>query len=272
MTARPLNYNPAADGGYILSYPMPNTAVPDDSKIGQDWNASHLCWDDGTNMGFARTCGPASMGHFTAPAAPLLLLAGLAIPDRRPLLLVGHGTDVPEPAVPDRRHRSRRHGDERHGHLVQGRAQRDDLRPARHVQHQLEGLLPRRCRPAALFLPEFSDNHHDGKLAPINDFLSDAAAGQLPQFSLVDPYTKYSEEDGDISIGEAYAARIIDAVLHSPNWPHTVMFLVYDEHGGWYDHVPPQPVVRPDNVPPRSRSRRISRAPTTTPGSGSRAS
>jgi phospholipase C len=28
------------------------------------------------------------------------------------------------------------------------------------------------------------------------------------------------------------------------------MFLVYDEHGGWYDHVPPRPVVRPDNVPP----------------------
>jgi hypothetical protein len=28
------------------------------------------------------------------------------------------------------------------------------------------------------------------------------------------------------------------------------MFLVYDEHGGWYDHVPPQPAVRPDDVPP----------------------
>jgi phospholipase C len=76
------------------------------------------------------------------------------------------------------------------------------------------------------------------------------AAGQLPQFSLVDPYTNYSEEDGDISIGEAFAARIIGAVMASPNWSSTAMFLVYDEHGGWYDHVPPQPAVRPDNVPP----------------------
>jgi phospholipase C len=66
----PLNYNPAPDGGYILSYPMPNTAVPEDSKIGQNWNTSHLCWDHGTNMGFARNCGPASMGHFTGAQLP----------------------------------------------------------------------------------------------------------------------------------------------------------------------------------------------------------
>ena len=30
----------------------------------------------------------------------------------------------------------------------------------------------------------------------------------------------------------------------------TALILVYDEHGGWYDHVPPQPAVKPDNVPP----------------------
>jgi len=87
-------------------------------------------------------------------------------------------------------------------------------------------------------------------MAPINQFLTDAAAGQLPQFSLVDPYINYSEENGDVSIGEAYAARIIGAVLDSPNWSTTAMFLVYDEHGGWYDHVPPRPAVRPDDVPP----------------------
>ena len=70
VTARRSTTTRHRDGGYILSYPMPNTAVPEDSKIGQDWNASHLCWDDGTNMGFARTCGPASMGHFTRRNSP----------------------------------------------------------------------------------------------------------------------------------------------------------------------------------------------------------
>ncbi len=67
---------------------------------------------------------------------------------------------------------------------------------------------------------------------------------------MVDPYIDYSEESGDVSIGEAFVARIIGAVLGSPNWSSTAMILVYDEHGGWYDHVPPRPAVRPDDVPP----------------------
>jgi phospholipase C len=245
----PLNYNPAGDGSYILSYPMPNTAVPVNSKIGQNWNTSHLCWDHGTNMGFAKNCGPASMGHFTPAQLPFYSslashfpigdryfasVMGQTYPNRRFLIAataLGNvatnstgisSTDAPNGTIFDR--------------LDSYKITWKDYYPD----------LP----TCALFLPEFSNNMHDGKLAPINDFLSDAAAGTLPQFSLVDPYTMYSEEDGDISIGEAYSARIIDAVMHSPKWPHTVMFLVFDEHGGWYDHVPPQPIVRPDSVPP----------------------
>jgi phospholipase C len=245
----PLNYNPAADGGYILSYPMPNSAVPVDSMIGQNWNTSHLCWDNGTNMGFAKNCGPASMGHFTAtqltfyyslashfPIGDRYFSSVMAqtYPNRRFLIaatalgnIATDGTGISSQDAPN-------------GTIF------DRLDSYKITWKDYYPDLP----TCALFLPEFENNQHDGKLAPINDFLSDAAAGTLPQFSLVDPYIKYSEEDGDISIGEAYAARIIDAVLHSPKWLHTVMFLVYDEHGGWYDHVPPQPVVRPDSVPP----------------------
>ena len=54
----PLNYNPAAEGGFVLSYPMPNTAVPEDSKIGQDWNASHLCWDGAPTWASPGHAGP----------------------------------------------------------------------------------------------------------------------------------------------------------------------------------------------------------------------
>ncbi len=245
----PLNFNPLSQGGYILSFPMPNTAVPIDSKIGQNWNTSHLCWDHGTNMGFANACGPASMGHFTGSQLPFYYslashfpigdryfssVMGQTYPNRRFLIAATalgdvatnstgiSAKDAPNGTIFDR--------------LDSYNISWKDYYPD----------LP----TAALFLPGYSNNLHDGKMAPINQFLSDAAAGQLPQFSLVDPYTNYSEEDGDISIGEAYAARIIGAVLASPNWARTVMFLVYDEHGGWYDHVPPQPAVRPDNIPP----------------------
>ena len=50
--------------------------------------------------------------------------------------------------------------------------------------------------------------------------------------------------------GEGYAALFIDAVMRGPAWHKTALFWVYDEHGGWYDHVPPQPAVKPDNVAP----------------------
>jgi phospholipase C len=102
----------------------------------------------------------------------------------------------------------------------------------------------------ALFLPNWQHHMHDGKVVHFEQFYKDAAAGQLPQFSLVDPYVDFSEEDGDISVGEAYAATIVNAVLESPNWPTTALIWTYDEHGGWYDHVPPVRAVRPDNVPP----------------------
>ncbi len=245
----PLNYNPAPDGGYILSYPMPNTATPEDSQIGQNWNTSHLCWDHGTNSGFARNCGPASMGHFTGDQLPFYysLATQFPIGDR-------YFCSVMAQTYPNRRFliAATALGDVATN--ITGISSKDapngtifDRLDSYHITWK--DYFPD-APTAALFLPEYSANLSNGRLAPINEFLADAAAGALPQFSLVDPYTNYSEEDGDISIGEAFAARIISAVLTSPNWSRTAMFLVYDEHGGWYDHVPPQPALRPDDVPP----------------------
>jgi phospholipase C len=45
---------------------------------------------------------------------------------------------------------------------------------------------------------------------------------------------------------------VINQVMHGPGWPHTVLIWVYDEHGGYYDHVPPPPAIPPDDVEGRS--------------------
>ena len=91
-------------------------------------------------------------------------------------------------------------------------------------------------------------------LRPIRDFLTQAAAGTLPAVSLVDPdYMTCSEENPqDIRHGEGFAAAIIDAVMHGPGWPHTLLIWFYDEHGGYFDHVPPPEAVEPDDVPPHT--------------------
>jgi phospholipase C len=91
-------------------------------------------------------------------------------------------------------------------------------------------------------------------LRPIDDFFTAAQAGQLPAVSIVDPdFDGNSEENPqDIRQGEAFAARVINAVMQSPAWPHTLLVWLYDEHGGYYDHVKPPPAVAPDDVPAKS--------------------
>lgn len=86
-------------------------------------------------------------------------------------------------------------------------------------------------------------------------FLADCAAGTLPAVSFVDPsYTtldNLDEDDhpfSDVRNGDAFLAKTFRAVSSSPNWPHTVLIINYDEWGGFYDHVPPPRALAPNSV------------------------
>ncbi|MCU1427197.1 MAG: hypothetical protein JWL83_1197, partial [Actinomycetia bacterium] len=102
----------------------------------------------------------------------------------------------------------------------------------------------------ALFPKVFSANGDKVKSFP--QFLGDCHAGTLPSVSIVSPgVDRYTEENpADIQLGEAYSASVINAVMNSPAWPKTVLFFMYDEHGGYYDHVSPPAAVPPDDIPP----------------------
>jgi phospholipase C len=88
----------------------------------------------------------------------------------------------------------------------------------------------------------------------LEEFAADADAGNLPGFCIVDPdFSEFSEESPqDIRKGEGFAAEVINRVMHGPGWPETLLIWTYDEHGGYYDHVPPPPAVPPDDVLGRS--------------------
>jgi phospholipase C len=96
----------------------------------------------------------------------------------------------------------------------------------------------------------------DAHVLPFDQFATDAAAGNLPQVTFVEGSDLQGgaspDEDppGDIEVGQQMVAGIVDAVMSSPLWPHTVMFLSYDEQGGFYDHVPPPAACAPDDTPP----------------------
>ncbi len=91
-------------------------------------------------------------------------------------------------------------------------------------------------------------------LRPMTDFWTAARTGALPSVAIVDPDFDASSEENpqDISVGEALAASVINAVMAGPGWPHTLLIWLYDEHGGYYDHVPPPSAPAPDDVPAQS--------------------
>jgi phospholipase C len=86
------------------------------------------------------------------------------------------------------------------------------------------------------------------------EFFAAADNGTLPAFSIVDPdFDAYSEENPqDIRKGESFAAEVINRVMHGKAWPDTLLIWLYDEHGGYYDHVAPPAAVSPDDVTGRN--------------------
>lgn len=89
------------------------------------------------------------------------------------------------------------------------------------------------------------------------DFLDDAKTGKLPPFSYIEPQFASSTSgpaqdqhpDHPISAGEATMKQVYETLRASPQWNNTLLIITYDEHGGFYDHVPtPQDgIPRPDS-------------------------
>jgi phospholipase C len=90
-----------------------------------------------------------------------------------------------------------------------------------------------------------------------DQFLDDCSQGNLPDYSFIEPnYSDHESDSGEqlandqhpdhnVQAGELFIASIYKAVKDSPLWPNTALLVVYDEHGGIYDHVVP-PACTPD--------------------------
>ncbi len=92
-------------------------------------------------------------------------------------------------------------------------------------------------------LPDFVTVHQDGELGNIQDlsnFFTAAKNGTLPAVSWIMPNGNDSEHPPAlVSVGQAYVTNIINAIMQSPDWTSTTIFLSWDDWGGFYDHVVP---------------------------------
>eukprot|EP00035_Acanthoeca_spectabilis_P023251 m.448498 g.448498 ORF g.448498 m.448498 type:complete len:486 (+) comp19671_c0_seq1:46-1503(+) len=99
---------------------------------------------------------------------------------------------------------------------------------------------------------------HPGKVKGWRAFKRDIAEGKLPKFSWVNPRWFVNESTGegandqhpdhDVRLGEALMKEVYEELRASPKWNNTALIITYDEHGGFYDHVPPpMNIPAPDN-------------------------
>jgi len=96
-------------------------------------------------------------------------------------------------------------------------------------------------------------------LATMSQYFADLQNDTLPQVAIIEPATpaglsEHASSDHafptNIQLGASYAASLINALMESSAWKDSVFIFTYDEFGGEYDHVAPQPTVSPDGIAP----------------------
>ena len=95
-------------------------------------------------------------------------------------------------------------------------------------------------------LPYFTDVQQDDQLGNIKalpDFFAAVKNDELPAVSWVTPNGTVSEHPpGLITAGQTYVTGLINAIMRSPEWSSTAIFLTWDDWGGFYDNVDPPKV------------------------------
>ena len=90
---------------------------------------------------------------------------------------------------------------------------------------------------------------HLSKMRPISQYFADVRAGTLPNVFFVDPgflgdhRTDDHPGGADINAGQAFVNNIAHALVQSPQWSRSALFVNYDEWGGFFDHVRPPRVA-----------------------------
>ncbi|MGH7868169.1 MAG: alkaline phosphatase family protein, partial [Candidatus Dormibacteraceae bacterium] len=134
--------------------------------------------------------------------------------------------------------------------------------------------------PQTAIIPSIVETYPTN-ISPIAQFFADCTAGTLPSVSFVDPEfgvlsdigaplvgvvgvnqvgVEFSQIGGDeeapqdLTYGENWAYLVVNAVLTSPAWARTLLVYTFDEHGGYYDHVPPPAAIAPDDIAPNLTS------------------
>jgi phospholipase C len=244
---KPTATNPYANGKIQHAFRMPTTCQLS-GQPSQEWQQSHLQYDGGKLDGFVTSAsGPVSMGYWQQADQPFYysLASTFPIADRYFSSVLGQ-------TFPNRRYLL----------AATSLGMVDDTIPAGYPANgtlfdalDKHGISWRNyyvTTPSTLLFPANYFANFGTKVVPLGQFFDDAASGHLPDYCIIDPdYSTHSEENPqNVAVGEAFAAEVVQAVMSGPDWATTLLIWTYDEHGGYYDHVPPPVAIPPDDIPP----------------------
>jgi phospholipase C len=92
-------------------------------------------------------------------------------------------------------------------------------------------------------------NGRDENAGSLADFVADCANDELPNVAIVEPPYSIADDHPthDPRRGQQFLGYVVNALVKSPSWKSSTLILTYDEHGGFFDHVPPPP--SPESAP-----------------------
>lgn len=241
-------FAPPFKNAAVRAFPMP-TPCQQDAHPYNTWDAGHESYSDGKMDGFVKSqSGPVAMGYYDQTVMPFVNSLATTFPvcDR-------FFSSVMAQTYPNRRY------------FMAGTSLglitdtlNDDQPPNGTIfealnTHGISWKNYYSTLPSYLIWTYLAnDPAVTANAVNISEFFSDAAAGTLPAYSMVDPNfdTQSEENPQDVQFGDQFMSQVINAVMSSPQWPNTLLVWTYDEGGGYYDHVRPPRAVKPDAVPP----------------------
>ena len=243
--------NPDAAGKAVKPFHLDKYCTVDTEH---SWGASHKQYDAGKNDGFIATSQPngeRAMGYYDQTDLPYYygLAQTFAIADR-------YFASVMGPTHPNRFFL--------YGGTADGET-RTILKLGVYTMRTVFSVLAERGISWKIYYGDlsyamlFQELIALPELQPLEQYFVDAKAGTLPAVAFIDlaqtPLGGPEVDEHpsvDIQLGQAAVAEVIDALMASPNWKDAALFLTYDEHGGFYDHVPPPAACIPDDVTPQN--------------------
>ena len=246
------------DGPQIAAFHQTNLCEVAD--LDHSWNGTHREFDGGAMDGFTRQnvaaedpTGSRAMGYYTEQELPFYyaLFSTFAIGDR-------YFAPTLTRTIPNRLYLL---AGTSFGHIENDLPKASAEFSQRSIFNLLdEGGVSWKVYYSDLAVAnEFASVRNEAKahVVPVAQYFADAQAGSLPQVAFIDPKfggSKNAHTDehppSNVQVGEKFSSDVINALFGSPEWGASALFLTYDEHGGYYDHVAPPAAPAPDDVPP----------------------